>query len=154
LVSATLPRGLAGELASMEKQQLLDFLTSNRLGVLSTIGPKGGPQSALVGFAITHEFEIVFDTVSRSRKFVNLARDPRAAFVIGWDGETTVQFEGVARQISSSELGHYHETYFRAFPDGPARLKWEGITYYVVKPKWIRYSDFAKSPPEIEEFLF
>lgn len=138
----------------MEKQQLFDFLTLNRLGVLSTIGPKGEPQSSLVGFAITPEFEIVFDTVSSSRKFSNLARDSRAAFVIGWDGEITVQFEGVAKQISSTEVGPYHEIYFRAFPDGPARLKWEGITYYVVSPKWIRCSDFNQSPPEIKEFVF
>jgi hypothetical protein len=138
----------------MEKQQLLDFLTSSRLGVLSTIGPKGEPQSALVGIAVTPEFEIIFDTVSRSRKFANLARDPRAAFVIGWEGEVTVQFEGVAKQISSTKLGRHHEIYFCAFPDGPARLKWEGITYYVVSPKWIRYSDFNQSPPEIKEFLF
>jgi len=114
----------------------------------------GEPQSALVGFGVTPEFEIIFDTVSSSRKFENLARDPRAAFVIGWEGEETVQFEGVARQISSTELGPYHEIYFRAFPEGPARLKWKGITYYVVAPKWIRYSDFNQSPPEIKEFNF
>ena len=138
----------------MDKSRLLEFLRSNRLGVLSTIGPKGEPQSALVGIAIAPEFEVVFDTVSSSRKFANLARDPRAAFVIGWDGEITVQFEGLARQISSTELGRYHEIYFNAFPDGPARLKWEGITYYVVAPKWIRYSDFDKSPPESVEFVF
>ena len=138
----------------MDKVQLFKFLTSNRLGVLSTVGPMGEPQSALVGFGVTPEFEIIFDTVSSSRKFENLARDPRAAFVIGWEGEETVQFEGVARQISSTELGPYHEIYFRAFPEGPARLKWKGITYYVVAPKWIRYSDFNQSPPEIKEFNF
>lgn len=138
----------------MDKSLLLEFLRSNRLGVLSTVGPKGEPQSALVGFAITPEFEIVFDTVNRSRKFTNLARDARVAFVVGWEGEVTVQFEGVARQISSTELGRYHEIYFQAFPDGPARLKWAGITYYVVAPKWIRYSDFSQSPPTIQEFAF
>ena len=138
----------------MDKAELLEFLGRNKLGVLSTIGPLGEPQSALVGIAITPEFEIIFDTVQKSRKFDNLRRDPRAAFVIGWEGETTVQFEGAAKKISSTELGRYHYVYFRAFPDGPARLKWEGITYYVVAPKWIRYSDFNQSPPEIEEFLF
>ena len=138
----------------MDKQGLLKFLTTNRLGVLSTIGPKGEPQSALVGIAITPEFEIVFDCVARSRKFANLRRDTRAAFVVGWQGEVTVQFEGVAKQISSTELGKHHEIYFQAFADGPERLKWEDISYFVVAPKWIRYSDFAKSPPEIRDFTF
>jgi len=138
----------------MDKQGLFKFLSTNRLGVLSTIGPEGEPQSALVGIAITPEFEIVFDCVARSRKFANLKRDMRAAFVVGWQGEVTVQLEGIAKQISSTGLGKYHEIYFQAFPDGPDRLKWEGISYFVVMPKWIRYSDFDKSPPEIVEFAF
>jgi uncharacterized pyridoxamine 5'-phosphate oxidase family protein len=136
----------------MDKQRLFQFLDGCGLGVLSSIGLDGEPQSALVGIAVTPELEIVFDTVAKSRKFANIARDPRVAFVIGWQGEVTVQYEGVARQISSTELGPYHEIYFRKFPDGPDRLKWEGITYYVVTPKWIRYSDYNPSPPEIVEF--
>ena len=138
----------------MDKQRLFQFLDSRGLGVLSSLGAAGVPQSALVGIAVTPELEIVFDTVEKSRKFVNIARDPRVAFVVGWQGEITVQYEGIARRISSTELGSYHEIYFRKFPDGPARLKWEGITYYVVMPKWIRYSDYNQAPPEIVEFNF
>jgi hypothetical protein len=138
----------------MNKEGLLRFLENCLLGVLSSLGRDGAPQSALVGIAVTPRLEIIFDTVAKSRKFANIARDPRVAFVIGWQGEITVQYEGIARQISSSEIGPYHEIYFRKFPDGPARLKWEGITYYVVAPKWIRYSDYNQSPPEIVEFNF
>ncbi len=138
----------------MDKQLLFEFLDGCGLGVVSTLGADGAPQSALVGIAVTPELEIVFDTVEKSRKFANIARDPRVAFAIGWQGEITVQYEGVARQISSTELGAYHEAYFRKFTDGPARLKWEGITYYVVGPKWIRYSNYNQSPPEIVELKF
>jgi len=138
----------------MNLDGLFHFIDDCSLGVLSTIGPAGAPQSALVGIAVTPALELVFDTVAQSRKFANLARDCRVAFVIGWQGEVTVQYEGLARQISSTQLGPYHETYFRKFPDGPARLNWKGIAYYVVSPKWIRYSDFNTSPPEIAEFSF
>jgi uncharacterized pyridoxamine 5'-phosphate oxidase family protein len=138
----------------MNKEGLLRFLENCLLGVLSTLGRDGAPQSALVGTAVTPRLEIIFDTVANSRKFANIARDPRVAFVIGWQEEITVQYEGIARQISSSEIGPYHEIYFRKFPDGPARLKWEGITYYVVAPRWIRYSDYNQSPPEIVQFNF
>jgi hypothetical protein len=138
----------------MDRPLLFQFLDGRGLGVVSSLGPDGAPQSALVGIAITPELEIVFDTVKKARKFTNIARDPRVALVIGWEGEITVQYEGVARQISSTELGPYHEIYFRKFTDGPARLKWEGITYYVVTPKWIRYCDYNQSPPEIVEFPF
>jgi pyridoxine/pyridoxamine 5'-phosphate oxidase len=85
----------------MDKQLLFQSLDACGLGVLSSLGPMGAPQSALVGIAITPELEIIFDTVEKSRKFANIARDPRVAFLIGWQGEVTVQYEGVARQISS-----------------------------------------------------
>lgn len=138
----------------MDKPLLYQFMNRQKLGVLSTIGPSGEPQSALVGIAITPSFEIIFDTVSKSRKSANIGRDTRAAFVVGWESEITVQYEGAARQISSTEIGPYHEVYFRQFPDGPDRLKWDGIQYYVVAPKWIRYSNYDVGPPEIMEFTF
>jgi hypothetical protein len=138
----------------MDCTGVFQFLDSCSLGVVSTVGPDGAPQSALVGIAVTPELEIIFDTVEKSRKFVNLMRDARASLVAGWQGEVTVQFEGIARRISSSELGRYHHTYFRKFSDGPARLKWEGITYFVIAPRWVRYCDYNQSPPEIVEFSF
>ena len=80
-------------------------------------------------------------------------RDPRVSLVAGWQGETTVQLEGRARRISSIALGPYHEVYFRKFPEGPARLRWEGIAYLVIAPRWLRYSDYNHSPPQIAEFV-
>jgi hypothetical protein len=56
----------------MDKQLLLQFLDACGLGVLSSLG------------AITPELEIIFDLVEKSRKFPNIARDPRVAFLIGW----------------------------------------------------------------------
>ena len=138
----------------MDRAGVFEFMDSCSLGVVSTVGPDGAPQSALVGIATTPEVEIIFDTVEKSRKFGNLMRDARASLVAGWQGEITVQYEGIAHCISSSELGQYHQTYFRKFPDGPARLKWEGITYFVITPRWVRYSDYNQSPPEIVEFSF
>jgi len=107
---ASLPRFHASfaRAASMDKQLLFQFLDTCRLGVLSSLGPMGAPQSALVGIAVRPEPEIIFDTVEKSRKFANIARNPRVAFVICWQRKITVQYEGVARRISSAELGPYH----------------------------------------------
>ena len=138
----------------MDRAGVFRFLDSCSLGVVSTLAADGAPQSALVGIAVTPELEIIFDTVEKSRKFGNLMRNARASLVVGWQGETTVQLEGTARRVSSTELGPYHEVYFRKFPDGPARLKWEGIAYFVIVPRWIRYSDYNQTPPEIDEFTF
>jgi hypothetical protein len=62
-----------------------------------------------------------------------------------------VQYEGVADVPSGTELERLKQVYFEAFPDGPSRLSWPGITYIRVKPMWIRYSDFRSEPAIIEE---
>jgi hypothetical protein len=128
------------------------FMTGFKLGVLGTIGPAGTPESALVGIATTPQLEIVFDTVRSSRKYANLVARPACSFVVGWTGEQTLQYEGVAEQLRSPELERYQEIYFQAWPDGPARMSWPGIVYFVVRPTWIRYSDFDQNPPLIQEW--
>jgi len=138
----------------MTKADLFNFMAGHKLGVLGSISPTGAPQSALVGIAVTRELEIVFDTVASSRKYANLLANPAASFVVGWAGEVTVQFEGEAFQPMGAELARYQQVYFAAWPDGPDRLSWPGIAYFVVRPQWIRYSDYDRSPPLIEEFKF
>jgi hypothetical protein len=135
----------------MDKTSLYSFMRKHRYGVVSCISANDTPQSALVGIATTEELEIIFDTVKSSRKYQNLIVRPSCAFVVGWSGEQTVQFEGVASEPNGSELKRYQELYFAVWPDGPARMSWPGITYFVVRPRWIRYSDFDQSPPIIEE---
>ena len=133
---------------------LFHFIERSKLGVLSSIGPSGKPQSALVGFAVTASLEIVFDTVKSSRKYSNLIARPECAFVFGWSGEQTAQYEGSAEALAGEPLRHYQELYFRVWPDGRARLNWPGIVHFVVRPKWVRYSDFDQNPPLIREFTF
>jgi hypothetical protein len=125
-----------------------------RLGVLSTIGPGGAPQSALVGIALTSALEIVFDTVKTSRKYPNLIARPACSFVVGWNGEQTLQYEGEAEELRGPELKLYQEAYFDVWPECRAHLSWHGIVYFLVKPLWLRYSDFDQTPPLIREFTF
>jgi hypothetical protein len=65
-----------------------------------------------------------------------------------------VQFEGIAEEPTGPELKRVQEIYFAAWPDGPARMAWPGITWFVVRPRWIRYSDFDQRPAVIEEMVF
>ena len=136
----------------MTQAELYKFLSQCKLGVLGTIGEDNTPQSALVGIATTERLEIVFDTVRSSRKYSNLIARPACSFVIGWAGEETVQYEGRAEELAGTNLHRYQKVYFEAWPDGPARLSWPGIVYFVVRPRWIRYSDFNQNPPLIREF--
>lgn len=138
----------------MNIADIYEFIAKQKLGVFGSIAADGSPQSALVGIGVSSELEIVFDTVKSSRKFQNLIVNPQCSFVIGWAGETTVQYEGQARQPEGDELKRYQQIYFTAWPDGPSRLSWPGITHFVVRPTWVRYSDFDRRPPFIQEFTF
>jgi pyridoxine/pyridoxamine 5'-phosphate oxidase len=138
----------------MTEADVYRFVSECRLGVLASIAVDGTPQSALVGIAVTPELEIVFDTVKTSRKYPNLMARPSCSFVIGWAGERTVQYEGEAEELWAPDLEHYQEVYFHAWPECQAHMSWPAITYFVVRPRWVRYSDFNQNPPLIQEFRF
>jgi hypothetical protein len=74
--------------------------------------------------------------------------------MVGWGGEQTVQFEGVAIEPEDRELERVQEAYFAVWPDGPERVLWPTIAYFVVQPRWIRFSDFEQIPPLIVEINF
>jgi pyridoxine/pyridoxamine 5'-phosphate oxidase len=135
----------------MNKAAVHAFMSRHQYAVVSSLSASGTPQSALVGIATTPDLEIVFDTVKTSRKYSNLIERPACSLVVGWSGEQTVQFEGIAEEPQGSDLKRYQEAYFVAWPDGPARMSWPGIAYFVVHPRWIRYSDYDRKPPLIEE---
>lgn len=135
----------------MDKTGLLEFIKSHKFAVVSSVTAEATPESAVVGYAATPEFEIVFDTVKSSRKYANFLANPAAALTL-WAGEATVQYEGSASELEGAERDRYLEPYFEAFPDGRERLSWPGITHFVIRPKWIRYSNFVTR--EIVEFRF
>lgn len=134
---------------------LLAFLRSRRYAVQSSIHPRGAPQSAIVGIAVSDDFEIVFDTLGTSRKAQNLRARADIAFVIGsleGKDERTVQLEGRADEPQGAERARLMELYFAVFPDGRERLQWPGLTYVRVTPQWLRYSDYNVDPPVIAEW--
>ena len=136
----------------MTLEEVFDIARRKRFLVVSTLSESGAPEAALMGFAVTQANEIVFDTMSTSRKAVNLERNPKAALVIGWDDNVSLQIEGVARRPAGDDLMSAKAAYFHAWPDGRARENWPDIAYVVVKPKWVRYSNYAAGPPVVEEF--
>ncbi len=138
----------------MNLEAIYEFMNSERLGVLTTAAKSGQPQAALMGFAVTPELEIIFDTVRSSRKYPNLKQNPRVAWVVGCTTEVTVQYEGEAEELEGAALAKYKPTYFQKFPDGPARENWAGMTYFVVRPKWVRYCDYNPDSRRIQEQRF
>ena len=130
------------------------FLEQSRYGVVSSVSSDGWPQSAYVGIAVTPGLEIIFDTLKSSRKYPNLTRNPFCSVVVIGPGEKTIQMEGIATEPKDAALKHYQDAYFATWPEGRAHLSWTGIAYLVVRPVWIRYSDYDQAPPLIEEIKF
>jgi uncharacterized pyridoxamine 5'-phosphate oxidase family protein len=137
----------------MTREEVFEFICRHRYAVVATVNPDGTPQSAVVGIAVTKDLEIVFDCTQSSRKYRNLKANPGIA-VACWTGEIEAQYEGIAEEATGDDRDRIREIYFESFPNGRDRLSWPGITHFLVRPKWIRYSDFDARPPHIEEFKF
>jgi hypothetical protein len=130
----------------MEQTELLAYMRNQRLGVLGSIAPSGEPQAALVGYAVTPDLELLFDTLQTTRKYRNMKANRRVSFTIGntvgGGDERTVQYEGIAEELAGDSLVRLRPVYFATWPDGVERIQWPHITWFVIRPSWIRYSDF------------
>jgi hypothetical protein len=86
----------------------LEFLRSHRLAVQTSVSVAHRPQAAIVGFAVSDMFEIVFDTLDTTRKSINLRANPRISLVIGGrvaGDERTAQYEGEADENQPEQSG-------------------------------------------------
>ncbi len=140
---------------SVTKAVLLEFLRRHRYAVEASHGEEGFPEAALVQFVVNDQLELFFDSFDSTRKVANLRRDPRVAFVIG--GHTagdarTVQYEGMVDVPTGAELEYLKSSYFALHPDGPRRSGQRGISYFRVRPRWIRYTNFNAAPAQIVVF--
>ncbi|PWT77334.1 MAG: hypothetical protein C5B59_04335 [Bacteroidetes bacterium] len=139
----------------MDNKFLFDYIHQHRIAVLSTVNKENKPQSALIGIAISNKLEIIFDTVKYTRKYANLNLHAEVSLVIGWNDETTVQYEGKVRELGTSkEDDEYRQIYYEVYPDGRNRAaNWPGLVHFVIEPTWIRYSNFNE-PVKIDEVNF
>jgi hypothetical protein len=142
---------------SSSKADILHFVRSHSFGVQASVSPSFTPQAAVVGFVMTDDFEVFFDTIASTRKVANLRQNSAVAFVIGGlanGEERTLQYEGVADEPTGAELERLKERYFLRFPDGRDRQRWPGILYVRIRPRWLRFSNFTTTPPDIVELRF
>ncbi len=137
-----------------QKQRILGFLKHHQIGVIATTKSGLQPEAAAVEYGETEDLELIIDTFVNSRKWGNIQKNPRVAFVVGWDQDITVQYEGRVTQLQGEELTKSKNTYFAK---NPRAQKWEGregVIYFKIVPTWIRYTDTNKNPWEIFELTF
>ncbi len=132
---------------------LVAFIHARKLGVVSSVSANGAPEAALVNLAVTDELELIFYALQDTRKCINLRRDPRIAVVVGWDDDRTLQYEGIADEPMDPELETFKQIYAASRPNAAAQMQWPGLTFFRVRPKWLRLSDYGR-PWSVEELTF
>lgn len=132
------------------KSALFEFARNHKLCVISTAA-NDFPESALIGFVINKDLELVFNTETTTKKYKNLKVNPNVSIIIGF-GENlkTLQCTGVAKELEGSEEGKILSAYadnlefFR-------RWKIKYIKYFKVSLTWVRLSDYNEYPPKVIE---
>lgn len=121
--------------------------------VISTIGIDK-PEAALMGFAVSKDLGLIFGTLTTTRKFENIQKNPNVAIVFSNDEKITVQYEGVATVLEGDELEEYKNIYFQKKPDAKRFETDPSQVYLKVQPTWIRYTNYHKESEGIFEITF
>ncbi len=124
------------------QQEILDYIRSQRVGVLAVKMMDGSPHGATVHFAhMENPLTFIFLTSPSYKKVEPLRKgDSPASFVIGVseDNMKTLQMDGVARLLDTEEL---RTAYFKKFPE---KLdKHPDDVFFVFTPFWWRFTDWT-----------
>ncbi len=138
----------------MEKKTILDFIKKQDLAVIATVDGEGLPEAALVAISETDDLELIFGSLSNTRKNKNIENNSQVAFVIGCNKGITIQYEGRAVKLEGKDREEAQQIHIKKLPSSAKYKDMEGQEYFKVTPKWIRYSDFNKTPEEIFEVSF
>lgn len=142
-----------------DKQQIIDFINNNPLGVLATSNSVGFPHAAAIYFVLDEDLNIYFVTKENTLKHKNLKQNPLAAIAI-YEKETltTLQASGNVKVVDEidkfmhlfnklSDINHEQTNSDRL----PVSKLFAGDYYmYCLKPKTMRLAEFKK--PEQGDF--
>jgi general stress protein 26 len=139
---------------SVLQSSIAAFLATEPHGVISTVHENGSVESALVAFSETPELHITIGTDQGTRKFANILREPRVAFVVTDNELLEVQLEGRARVTSGDEHETCKERHLAKNPKTAKYANDPGQRFIVIEPTWIRFTDRRTEPTTVEELRF
>lgn len=97
----TTPRKLTPQDFADKHKRIYEFLFTNPIGVLSSIGPNGDPHGAVIYFIVSKKFVIGFLTKSNTKKYDNLTHHSHVMLTVFEPfTQTTAQVTGVAKEIT------------------------------------------------------
>lgn len=132
------------------RQEILDYLKTEKVGVLAVEMLDGSPHAATVHFAHTEDpFIFFFETYPDSRKAQPiLAKESvRASFVVGSNEKSTktLQLDGTVQALKASEETFFREVYLSKFPEKGQKASGKKYLLFLFTPTWWRFTDW-KAP--------
>ncbi len=129
-------------------KDILNYIKSQRVGVLAVEMLDGSPHGATVHFANTENpLQFFFETYREYRKAEALfGRDvSRATFVIGSDERDmrTLQIDGEIRLITAEEKQIINDVYLAKFPNKKEKANEPRVVFFTFIPKWWRFTDWT-----------
>ena len=130
------------------RQEIFDYLNTQRVGVLAVEMMDGSPHAATVHFAHSDEpFVFYFETYREYRKCESLfgRKTSRASFVVGSDEQNmrTLQLDGTVELVTPREKENYDAVYFGKFPKKLEKSKDPKFVFFKFVPTWWRFTDWS-----------
>ncbi len=133
-------------------QEIEDFLTTSRIGVLAVLLKDGSPHAATVHYSHQNKpLTLYVSTRGNSRKCEALSDNNsiKAAFVIGFseDDMLTLQMDGDVRKATSEELEAIYTLHYKKHPHAEQYKDKPETTFLIFTPTWWRFSDYSGTTP-------
>jgi general stress protein 26 len=131
-------------------QKILDYIKSQKVGVLAVEMMDGSPHAATVHFANTENpLILLFETYRESRKAEPLfaKKLTRASVVIGSNESDmkTLQLDGEVRLLDEQEkIDLFQKIYLDKFSEKIEKSLEPKVVPFMFIPKWWRYTDWTK----------
>jgi general stress protein 26 len=131
------------------RQEILDYLKTQRVGVLALEMMDGSPHGATVHFAHNENPLIFyFETNREYRKSEALfgREKTRATFVVGVDEKIpkTMQLDGVVELLKPEEMATFTAVYLSKFPEKNKKVEDPKKVLFKFTPTWWRFTDWTK----------
>ena len=128
-------------------QTILNFIQSQRVGVLAVEMLDGSPHGATVHFAHTETpFVFYFETHYDYKKSEALLgrETSRASLVVGFDETVmkTLQLDGQVRRLKGEEKEIFQKVYLAKFPNRAEKQNDPGTILFTFTPTWWRFTDW------------
>ncbi len=130
------------------RQEILNYLQTQKVGVLAVELPSGAPHAATVHFAHTEDpFTFYFETYSDSIKARALRERAvsRASFVVGSDPAhmKTLQIDGTVHLLTADEREIFERVYLEKFPEKKEKSQESKFIAFKFIPTWWRFTDWT-----------